>query len=325
MAPLVCATARFGFNLLKPKATGAYSSCLLTCVAESDPLQVSESPIVMNSKQLISSEIERFYNQASEETRLDKGMGVFEFERIKTLIDKYLTASPATILDIGGGTGKYAAWLAQKGHHVHMVEPLAKHLALAQQRAQGLKHKFAVHQGAAGQLPFANRIADLVILHGPLYHLQTREERVIAIQEARRVLKKGGVILGFAINYTASTLVGLLQGLIHKQAFFQMCTEELTTGLHNQPDEFPWLLAEAFYHRPGQLKEEFDQEGLRYLNTYAVEGITWLDKNYFASMRHPTKSKKLSELLHLTENDEALHAFSPHMMIAVQKLTHHVY
>lgn len=34
-----------------------------------------------------------------------------------------------------------------------------------------------------------------------------------------------------------------------------MCKEELTTGIHNPPDDFPWLLAEAYYHKPEQQKE----------------------------------------------------------------------
>lgn len=68
----------------------------------------------MNSKQLISRAIELFYNRASEETRLDKGMGVFEFERIKSLIEKYIPTSSSKIIDIGGGTGKYSEWLAKK-------------------------------------------------------------------------------------------------------------------------------------------------------------------------------------------------------------------
>ncbi|ULT26005.1 hypothetical protein KUH03_03270 [Sphingobacterium sp. E70] len=68
----------------------------------------------MNSKQLISRDIELFYNRASEETRLDKGMGVFEFERIKSLVEKYIPTSSSKIIDIGGGTGKYSEWLAKK-------------------------------------------------------------------------------------------------------------------------------------------------------------------------------------------------------------------
>ncbi|MCK0125094.1 class I SAM-dependent methyltransferase [Gelidibacter sp. F2691] len=273
----------------------------------------------MNSKQLISRNIELFYNSASEETRLDKGMGIFEFERIKTLIEKYIPTTSSKIIDIGGGTGKYSEWLAQKGHEVHLVEPVSKHIAIAQKRANKLKNKFSVNLGEARKLEFPNNFADLVILHGPLYHLQKKEDRDLAISEAKRVLKNDGIILGFAINYTASTLVGLLHGLIHKKTFFEMCKEELITGIHNPPYDFPWLLAEAFYHKPEQLKDEFVNQKLTYLNIYAVEGMAWLDKEYFANMLNNRRQKTLIELIQVTENDSYLLPFCPHMMIAVQK------
>lgn len=66
----------------------------------------------MNNKNLISRDIEVFYNKASEETRLEKGMGVFEFERVKSLIEKYISHPSSKIIDVGGGTGKYSEWLA---------------------------------------------------------------------------------------------------------------------------------------------------------------------------------------------------------------------
>lgn len=273
----------------------------------------------MTSKQLISRDIEIFYTIASEETRLDKGMGIFEFERIKSLIERHLLSFPLTVIDIGGGTGKYSEWLAKKGHHVHLVEPVLKHIKIAQNRAHKLKNKFSVHIGESRKLEFPNNYADLVILHGPLYHLQERDDRISTICEAKRVLKNGGIILGFAINYTASTLAGLLNGLIHKTSFFQMCKEELTIGKHNPPDDFPWLLAEAYYHKPQELKEEFINQGLTYLNTYAVEGMAWLDKDFFVNLQHTEKRKTLLELIHITENDSYLLPFSPHMMVAVQK------
>lgn len=273
----------------------------------------------MNSKQLISRNIEIFYNNASEDTRLEKGMGVFEFERIKTLIEKYLPESNSRIIDVGGGTGKYAAWLAQKGHDVHLVEPVSKHIEIAKSRASRLKNKFSIHLGEARKLEFPNNFADLIILHGPLYHLQTKEARAKAISEAKRVVKNNGIILGFAINYTASTLVGLLNGLIHKKSFFDMCKQELATGLHNPPPDFPWLLAEAYYHKPEELKNEFTIQELIHLNTYAVEGMAWLDKDYFANMLHKKKRETLLELLKVTETDHYLLSFSPHMMIVTQK------
>lgn len=277
----------------------------------------------MNNRQLISKNIELFYNKVSEETRLEKGMGVFEFERIKSLIEIFIKSSSSKIIDIGGGTGKYSEWLAKKGHQVHLVEPVLKHLKIAQNRAAKLKNKFSIHLGESRKLEFPNNFADVIILHGPLYHLQKKEDREITICEAKRVLKNDGIILGFAINYTASTLVGLLNGMIHKKTFFEMCKEELTTGLHNPPFDFPYLLAEAYYHKPEELKKEFIKQGLIYINTYAVEGMAWLDKDYFANMLNDKKRSTLLELIELTEIDSSLLVFSPHIMIAVTKTKLH--
>ena len=273
----------------------------------------------MKSKQLISRNIELFYSKASEETRLNNGMGVFEFERVKALIEKYTPNSSSRILDVGGGTGKYSEWLAKKGHQVHLIEPISKHLRIAQKRAGKLKNKFSVHLGESRKLEFPNNYANLIILHGPLYHLQNENDRYLTIQEAKRVVKNNGILLAFAINYTASTLVGLLNGLIHKEAFFEMCKEELTSGKHNPPESFPWLLAEAYYHKPKQFIDEFITHGLTCLNIYAVEGMAWLDKDFFASIVNDKRKKTLLELIAITENDNFLLSLSPHMMIAAQK------
>jgi ubiquinone/menaquinone biosynthesis C-methylase UbiE len=273
----------------------------------------------MKNKKLISKELEDFYNKASEETRLEKGMGIFEFERIKDLIKLHISKPNTSIIDVGGGTGKYSEWLAKNEHTVHLVEPVLKHIKLAEKRAKKLKKPFSVTIGEAKKLPFKNDSADLVILHGPLYHLQKREDRIAAIIEAKRVLKKDGIILGFAINATASTVVGLMNGMIHANSFFEMCKEELTTGTHNTPKDFPFLLADAFYHKPEGLKAEFLEQNLNFINLFAVEGMIWLDNDYFTNMIDKKKSKTLKALQKLTENDEYLLPFSPHMMIAVRK------
>ena len=273
----------------------------------------------MKNKTLISKELDNFYNKASEETRLEKGMGIFEFERIKDLIAQQISMHNSTIIDVGGGTGKYAEWLSKNGHTVHLVEPVLKHIKLAEKRAKKLKNPFSVTVGEAKKLPFEDNTANLVILHGPLYHLQRREDRIAAILEAKRVLKKGGIILGFAINATASTVVGLMNGMLHANSFFEMCKEELTTGIHNAPKDFPFLLADAFYHKPAELKAEFLEQNLQLINIFAVEGMIWLDQEYFANMIDKKKSKTLKALQKLTENDEYLLPFSPHMMIAVKK------
>ena len=273
----------------------------------------------MNANRLISAEIENFYTKTSEEARLQLGLGPLEFERNKDLIQRYLPTTKGVILDVGGGPGAYAEWLSGMGYTVHLIDPVPKHIKQATKRANNLKKPFKAILGEARQLNFAEESVDLVILHGPLYHLQGKHDRIRAIQEARRVVKKNGIIVGFAINYAASTIAGLLNGFMHEPGFIEICKRELLTGNHNPPESMPGSLAEAYYHRPAQLIEEFKEAGLEFINIYAVEGVVWLDKKYFESRADAKKKQSLMDLLTITESDPALLALSPHMMIAVKK------
>lgn len=143
---------------------------------------------------LIDSEISDFYTQSSEDSRLKLGLGPLEFERNKDLISRYLPSSGGVIADIGGGTGHYAQWLTTLGHKVILVDPVPKHIQQAEKRAKNSKNSFRCILGEARQLPLDNHSADVVILHGPLYHLQDQGERIAALKEARRILKIGGIV-----------------------------------------------------------------------------------------------------------------------------------
>ena len=274
----------------------------------------------MLKKLLISKAINDFYNKSSEEDRLSIGLGPLEFERNKTLIQKFLPERVCKIVDIGGGTGKYSEWLSKMGHKVYMIEPVKKHVNLALKRSEGLKNKFKVIHGEAKNLDLPDNYADITILHGPLYHLQEKADRLKAISEAKRITKPGGTILGYAINYTASTIVALLQGVIHDEKILNMCHSELTTGIHHAPENMPGILTEAYYHKPKELQAEFEEVKLYNIQLFSVEGIIWLDKNFYSSRSDLKKYNNLLEINKITENDTNLIAFSPHMMIAAIKL-----
>lgn len=273
----------------------------------------------MKNNLLVEKNVHDFYNSTSEEDRLTQGLGPLEFERNKQLIERYLTKENCHILDVGGGTGKYSEWLAAKGHSVILIDPIQKHIKQAKVRASKQKEVFDAQLGEARRLDFPDSSQDIVILHGPLYHLQDKTERQKAIQEAKRVLKAEGIILGFAINYTASTLVALLQGLIHDETIYNMCLTELTTGIHNAPQDMPGVLDGAFYHKQEELENEFQELGFKNLNLYAVEGLIWLNKNYFTTRGNKDKFRKILELTKITEQDKNLISLSPHMMIAAEK------
>jgi ubiquinone/menaquinone biosynthesis C-methylase UbiE len=270
----------------------------------------------MMTNNLVSNEIDLFYSGAAEDKRLTFGLGPLEFERNKELISRYLPAKSGVILDIGGGPGIYAEWLAGLGHSVHLIDPVSKHIRQAQQRAAKLKRPFKASQGEARQLDFPDSSADVAILHGPLYHLQLRDARIKALKEAHRVLKPSGILLGFAINHTVSTVTGLLNGMIHDPQFYAMCQSELTTGMHNPPANWPGILPEAFFHRPDELCAEVLEAGFTGNKLFAVEGMVWLDSKYFESRSDPEKKDAMMNLLRLTEENPELLSFSPHLMIS---------
>lgn len=268
---------------------------------------------------LINPAIDSFYNQSSEETRLQLGLGPLEFARNKELISRYLKKNKLAIADVGGGPGHYAAWLSGLGHEVTLIDPVQKHIQQAEKRAKKAKQSFKSLLGEAKKLPFADNSQDVVILHGPLYHIQDAKERLQAINEAKRVLKVGGVILGFAITFAASTLAAFQGGMLHQPAIFEMCMGELSTGLHHPPKAFPGMLAEAYFHRPSGLIGEFEACNLKVLNLLAVEGVIWMDKSFFESWATTEKRERLMQLLAQTETDQELLCLSPHMMLAAQK------
>ena len=268
---------------------------------------------------LISNEIDRFYAGAAEDKRLTFGLGPLEFERNKELISRYLPAAGAVIIDVGGGPGVYAEWLAELGHTVHLVDPVNKHIQQAQKRAAKLKKPFKAILGEARNLDLPDDSADLVILHGPLYHLQLRADRIKALKEAYRVLKPNGILLGFAINHTVSTITGLLNGMIHEPKFYAMCQSELNTGIHNPPANWPGILPEAFFHKPDELKDEVLETGFTNLKIFAVEGMVWLDSKYFESRSDPGKKEAMMALLRSTEENRELLSLSPHLMVCGRK------
>ena len=131
---------------------------------------------------LISAEIENFYTHTSEEARLQLGLGPLEFERNKDLIQRHLPVSKGVILDVGGGPGVYAEWLSGMGYTVHLIDPVPKHIRQATKRANSLKKPFKAILGETRQLTFPDESVDVVILHGPLYHLQDKQARITAIE-----------------------------------------------------------------------------------------------------------------------------------------------
>ncbi|WP_247702975.1 hypothetical protein [Streptomyces sp. F63] len=77
----------------------------------------------MTSSPAVSPEITDFYTRSDEAARLQTiATGTLEFARTRELLRRHLPPGPARVLDVGGGPGMHARWLADD-YTVHVVNP----------------------------------------------------------------------------------------------------------------------------------------------------------------------------------------------------------
>lgn len=94
---------------------------------------------------------EHYESEVVEAERLTRGAGRLEFLRTQEIIRRHLPPGPLTILDVGGGAGAHAAWLADDGHTVHVVDPMPNHVAAAE-RLVGTGRRITAEVGDARSL-----------------------------------------------------------------------------------------------------------------------------------------------------------------------------
>lgn len=136
------------------------------------------------------SNIELHYNKHPEDLRLLRRHGIVEFETTMHHLHRFLQPGQK-ILDIGAGTGRYTSALMAEGYNVHAVELVRRNIEVFLKREPSA----SVEQGDARNLKtIPSATADITLLLGPLYHLIGDDEKLKALNEAKRVTKLGGLI-----------------------------------------------------------------------------------------------------------------------------------
>ncbi len=265
-------------------------------------------------------EIARYYAEGSEEHRLTVGAFQLEAARTRELLQRFLPRPPARVLDVGGATGPYAFWLAEKGYHVDLVDLSPRLVEAARARnASAAVPLASAEVGDARALETADSSVDAVLCLGPLYHLTDEADRQRALGEARRVLVPKGVLAAAAISRYASSLDGLSRDLLADHVFRDIVRRDLAEGQHRNPtDRFDYFTT-AFFHRPEDLAREVTAAGFREAVVYGIEGPGWILRDFDARWADARKRQDLVDVARALEREPSVIGASAHLLAIGRK------
>lgn len=207
-----------------------------------------------------------FYTHRYDEAgRLGRANNRLERERTRELLRARLPPPPARVLDVGGGTGAHAEWLAAAGYDIELVDIVPAHVEAA--RAGGL----AARLGDARALDAPDGAVDACLLLGPLYHLPDAPDRAAAVAEAARVTRPGGLVAAAAICRFAFPLYALRDGDL-PEAALPAIAATLAGGAGDPIGELPVV----YSHRPADLAAELSGAGLTGVEVLGIEGPGWI-------------------------------------------------
>ena len=146
----------------------------------------------MNEEELI-----KYYNKFNEDKRLTTKHGNVEYLTTLKYINKYVKKN-SSIIEVGAGTGRYSIELYLEGYDVTAVELVKHNLKVIEKKCNSIK---CIQGNAIDLKKISSDSFDAVLLLGPMYHLISNEDKVKALEEAKRIVKKNGLIfISYCMN-----------------------------------------------------------------------------------------------------------------------------
>ena len=265
-------------------------------------------------------EAQAHYAQGAEAARLFRGHGRLELARTQEILLRHLPPPPGALLDVGGGTGVYACWLAARGYRVTLIDAAPLHVEQARAAsAEQPNHPLAgCRLGDARRLDVRDASVQAVLLLGPLYHLTERGDRLQALREARRVLEPGGLLVAAAVGRYASLLSGVAENLLRDPDFAAIVARDLRDGQHRNPTDKEYFTT-AFFHLPEELEAEVRETGFDLVGLLGVEGPGWLLPDLEQRWADPAERERLLQAARAVEREPTLLGLPPHLLAVGRK------
>ncbi|MBI5289236.1 MAG: class I SAM-dependent methyltransferase [Chloroflexi bacterium] len=262
------------------------------------------------------SNVERYYDNGAqaEWARLDRDR--VEFAVTLRALAEYLPPPPARVLDIGGGPGRYAIELAQRGYDVTLADISAAELALAQHMAseRGVRISSFVKADARDLAALRDASFDAVLLMGPLYHLLEEADRRRAASEAVRVAKPGAIVMATNITRYAAIRWWAKHQPMQVVERATVYEQQIRTGM--TPDAVGFT--DLYLMRPAELPALFDGTGVAHIVTVACEGVVSMIRDKLHEL-DPEPWEFWMDLNYRLGKDPDTHGLAEHLLYIARK------
>jgi len=263
--------------------------------------------------------IKKFYNKLgkNEWQRLIKSpFNELEFTTSLIYLKKYLPKK-GTILDAGGGPGRYTIELAKKGHTVTLLDYSPELLKIATQKIKKAKVKNRVNSIIEGDIRdlsnFKDKSFDAVICLGaPRSHVTKSKDRLKAVMELKRVAKKGAPIFISVIGR-----LGVLTTALWK------FPDEIGTPRYNKYRDTGdykgnYGFTAAHFFLAEDLKKLIIKSGLKPIKMIGLEGLASANEPIYNNLSKSIRKRLLNTHFKTCELPAVVDT-SNHMMIITKK------
>jgi SAM-dependent methyltransferase len=209
--------------------------------------------------------------------RLDASLvGRLEWEGTVEYLGRYLPPG-GRVLDVGGGAGRYAVWLAERGYDVVLVDPSEGQRRVAREKVaeRDVGDRVTVREGDVRDLAFADDAFDATLcLGGPLSHVLDADERGAGAAELRRVTRGGGPVFVSVLGRLHLLLVQLL-ATDRDSKRFDLLPELAVSGDYDADllDGRDSKFVETHFFRAGEFEVLLTEAGLVVEELVGLEGL----------------------------------------------------
>ena len=258
--------------------------------------------------------VSEFYDK-SVEVEWNRIVNRPEFLLTCRMLDRYIKQGD-TVLDIGGGPGRYSFYLADKGCEVTLFDISPENVKFAQANTTDKGSRVTAICGDARDADkLVSTQFDHVLLMGPLYHLLDEAERLVAVETALRLLKPGGLLYAAFISMSG----GLVYMLREVPAQFADPNEERFLRPLAEGKSFGGMaFTQAFFINQNEVLPFMSQFPLEKIHLFGQESILAPNEHNIMTQPPEVIEAILDLAEKLCEKEEYL-SWSEHLMYVGRK------